>query len=439
MLAAVVIYFQMYWHIWLITLLGGYVMGTIPPIAILVAVGCVPVAVGLLSRAIGANDAPRAMTIPLLLYAVYVGWATWSVVVNEPNAIFIRRYLIYVYSPVAIFVAIMWTYRLDAGRRVTWLVSALAAIGVLLSIYVARLYLDPTFSALSQLLNVETEGMTVLADSGATYGMDAVGLWAKRFTIPGISSTTYGPMMVPLVLALLLLARQARGLARMACYLGAVFLGYCVLMTVSRGPMVAMFVALGYLAWRRGFNRWVVAAGAAGFVIAGLTFARLSFLRVIVTVVQLLPIDASSGISRWAYDLVPAEDPRFKSAFETVGFAAQSPWLGIGASSLIERQGATFGKEHNNYLSILAAFGGVAALAYVGFVVSLIWTLHRRALAASDPHEADIGTALTAGAIALAVYANFAPADFHFIWVWYGLSAAWILGTARPAPTEIAA
>jgi len=37
-----------------------------------------------------------------------------------------------------------------------------------------------------------------------------------------------------------------------------------------------------------------------------------------------------------------------------------------------------------------------------------------------------MGIIFGAGLVSLMIYLNFAPAEFHFIWIWFGLAAAWL-------------
>jgi hypothetical protein len=212
------------------------------------------------------------------------------------------------------------------------------------------------------------------------------------------------------------------------------FLVYCVLMTVSRGPLVALGALLAYLFWQRIISLRLAIATIVAFGVAGATVAQLSVLRVVVTAVKLLPLAETSALRLWALDLIPADDPRLMSIPETLGVAGQHPWLGVGMSRLIDLQADSFGKEHNNYLTVLAAFGGLAALCYVLFLASLLWKAHCRTRALPDSAERDLGIALCGGMLGCVIFSNFASADFHFLWIWYGLAAAWTVRTAPAGP-----
>jgi O-antigen ligase len=112
---------------------------------------------------------------------------------------------------------------------------------------------------------------------------------------------------------------------------------------------------------------------------------------------------------------------------ETLSYIYQNPFLGMGMSHLIDLQNLSYGKEHNNYLSIAASFGILTLIFYILFVILLFIMLHKRIKKISqNPLTKNIGIVLGAGFLALIVFLNFAPAEFHFIWIWFGLAAAWL-------------
>jgi len=85
------------------------------------------------------------------------------------------------------------------------------------------------------------------------------------------------------------------------------------------------------------------------------------------------------------------------------------------------------GKTHNNFLAIAAGFGFPALLFYILFIVSLGVYLKRViGTAEVDSEPWRLGHTWTAILISYALYLNGAPAEFHFVWLWFALIAVWL-------------
>jgi O-antigen ligase len=432
--SAIMIYFQVYWHIWFVNLLGGYVPSTLLPIGGLV----VAAVAGIIRASNSVNSAHplsalRRLKFPLLWLGLYLLWSTTATILNEATYESTRRYLIYIYSPATIFVS---TVLFAASARTNPLAKTptlLLLVGIALSCYVVLLFSDEGV-AVTEMANIEAKNMTIYADAGASYGMDAIGLVEKRFAIPGLSSTTYGPMLVPLVAVALIAAKRERGWKKTAPLGAAVFLVYCILKTVSRGPLISLLVMLGYLWFTGAISRPIGVAGLAALVVSAVTFARLSFLRIFVTVGTAIPFLQQTAFGGWAAALSPGEDTRLLQMQTTVSLIPEHPLLGMGMSNLIEVQAWLYDKDHNNYLATAAAFGILATVAYVAFLVALFLKMRRELKLCAGDGDYWKGVVLSSGVVAFSVYNNFAPADLHFMWLWYGLAGGWALGVGAWCP-----
>ena len=414
-IAVIMIYFQIYWHYWLVKLLGGYIVNTLLPIMLLFFV--------FITREFGYHDISgikkRKTYYLLILLFYYFLFASVSIFLNEQGLNNIKSYLIYIYSPVLLFVSILGLYVYRKNENIKFTLNILLILSVIFSIYVTITYsVDPL--SVSEIAVLETNRGEMHADTGATYGIGD--LSAIRYTIPGISSTTYGALLVPLIFVGLYFRKNSAGKLRYLYLCAILFLIFCVLMTISRGPFISLIAGMIYLTWWKWFKFKEVMFITFIFIILLLTFAKLTFLRLAITFAPFIPIDLSflggSG---------PFEDPRFMSIKETLLYIYQNPFLGMGMSHLIDLQNLSYGKEHNNYLSIAASFGILTLIFYILFVIFLLIVLHKRIKKISrNPLTKDMGIVLGAGLLALIVFLNCAPAEFHFIWIWFGLVAAWL-------------
>lgn len=418
LISILTIYFQLYWHYWFVKLLGGYVVNTLLPIMIVLFAF-------LLRESVSPTVHMRIDRRVFYLLAALVGYvvlASLSILINEEGFNMMKRYLIYIYSPVLIFLSLLGWHGYKKNMNIQFTLKALFFAGIIFSAYAAFTY-SINAEKVPAMPILETNRGEILADTGATFTVGD--LTAIRYTIPGISSTTFGMLIVPLVLVGLMLRKESRNKLNHFLYTGSIlFLVLCVLKTVSRGPVVALTVGMVYITAWRWFTIKEVMAVTLILITSLYTFAELIFFRLVITFAALFHMDVSylgdnvSGIMK---------DSRLLSMHETLTYICQHPIWGIGMSQLIDYQDLTYGKEHNNFLSIAASFGVPAVAFYFAFIALLFVMLHVRIRKiAGDPLNKNLGIVLGAGSLALITYLNFAPAEFHFIWIWLGLSVAWM-------------
>lgn len=422
----VLIYFQVYWHYWLVKLLNGYVINTLLPIIFLF---CLFLFRELVSHKTSfTKRRAYSVILPLIFYAFF---ATISIVLNAEGFGEIKSFLIYIYSPLLIFISIVRLHKFRQNDSVKSILLLLFIAGIIFSIYVAIIFsVDP--QGLLAMPDIETNRGVISTTYGGAYGVGD--LEAVRYSIPGISSTTYGPILVPLMFVGFYFKKYTKGKLMHFIYTVLIlFLIFCVLKTVSRGPLIAMFAGITYLGWRNLLKTKEIVFIASVLVISFLTFAKLALLRLIITLAIFIPfdipfLDAAIDIT----DLL--KDPRVEVVPETFSQILAHPFMGMGMTNLINLQELSYGKDHNNYLSIAASFGSLTLVFYLLFLF-LLFIMTQKAIKrlSWNPTSKDLGITLSAGLLALIVYLNFAPAELHFIWIWFGLTAAWL----RNAEKEI--
>ena len=435
--AIIMIYFQIYWHYWFVKLLGGYVVNTLLPITVLFCGFVFKEFIladwnGRLKRSI------FYLSIPLLCYVFF---ASVSIALNEDGLNNIKRFFIYIYSPVIIFLGLLGLNAYRGNRNIKFVLFIVFMTAVAFSVYAVYVYsnlssidLAGSPANIPEILGMpalETNRGTLYGHTGGVYGVGDVS--AFRYTIPGISSTTYGPLLVPVVFIGLLLRKGANGISKHLYAFLVFFLMFCIFKTASRAAFVSLAAGITYLLWMRWFKPKELVLIITVLIISILTFGKLLFLRVLITFAAFFPIDISYlGNPASVPDIT--KDWRILSISETLSYIYQNPFFGIGMSNLIDIQEFSHGKEHNNYLSIAASFGMLSLIFYIVFIILLFIMVHKLIKKiSSNKSMRDMGIAFGAGLLALIVYLNFAPAEFHFIWVWFGLSAAWI----RNCKTEL--
>lgn len=458
------IYFQLYWHYWFVRLLRGYIVNSLLPIVILLVVLLLiktNESIWRTGRGPSRLTNQSRMTILLGALVGYLILATCSVILHE-EGIRIRQFLVYVWCPPLIFVGLFGIYRRELQKSVEKLLFVFFLCAVVLSSYVATIYLNPDLRFLAEMPGIEAKGGTVFGDADIdtitadtghvhTFGVE----WLKRFTIPGINSTHYGPMLMPLIFVGFYFMRYAgaKGM-RLFYIISTLFLSFSLVMTASRAAFFGLVAGVLYLARQR----WIKVRGgvfiAVILFVASESVARIPFLRVFMLIsftplAHVFPEMTDMFGPAGGFADLAAEDPHFGSVAESVSFISQYPVLGGGVAQFVEYGDLTpYGREHNNYLSVAGSFGLPALGFYMTFILFLFLLLHHNVNGLpANTKERDLGIALAAGMIAFIVYLNGAPAEFQFPWVWYGLTGAWVAqcnrkkeaprGTGRIAPQSV--
>lgn len=413
----IAIYFQLYWHYWLVKILQGRVINSFIPILLIFYVCMVREFIS------SKNLVFKKMKIywlllPLSCYALF---ATNSIFLNEEGINKIKSCIIYIYSPILVFISIIGIYIYRRNENISLILKLIFCAGIIFSLYVVFLFAINPVDPKEMVVLYTNRGESV-GDTGGRYGIGDIEM--IRYTIPGMSSNTYGALLVPLVLAGIYFIKKSNGKLKYIYAVSTVLLTFCIFQSVSRGAIISLIAGLGYLMWQKWFKLKSIIIVVSMVILSFLTFAKALFLRLIITVAMIFPFD----VSHLAYDaFLQLDDPRIHSLPETLSYISHNPFFGLGMSNLSYVQDSSFGKEHNNYLSIGASFGIPALIFYILFLIFLLVMINRN-IKKLPPNTLarDTGVLFCAVLLALIVYLNFVPAEFHFIWIWFGLAAAWL-------------
>lgn len=411
------IYFQIYWHYWFVKLLGGYIVNTLLPIMILFCV--------FFLRKVISSDQGRIKRKTFYLVIIlfcYVLFASISIIINEEGFENIKRYFIYIYSPVIIFISILGLHIYKKNENIEKTINILFIVATIFSIYVATVYiLKP--ESIKNLPNIETNRGEFNADSGGGYGIGDLQV-EYRFTIPGLGSTSqYGPILAPLILFGIYFIKISLKYKRLFYFCATLFLSFCLIMTVSRGPVISFLVGLIYVTCWKVFKPKEILLLVGFALIMFFVSAKLIIFRILLTVAMFLPIDVSF-MGDTALDLMMA-DIRINAYEQTLPHIFDNPLWGMGLREFNESKNEL--SLSNNYFIVLLSFGLFSAIFYIIFISLLYLMLHRHIKKLSANHPTKImGIFLGGGMVAFLVFLNVSFVDAHFIWVWFGLTAAWI-------------
>ena len=313
--AIIMIYFQIYWHYWFVKLLGSYVVNTLLPIMVLFC--------GFVFKEFISADWNGRLKRPIFYLSIplfcYVFFASISIALNEDGLNNIKRFFIYIYSPVIIFISILGLYLYRKNENIKFTLNVLFILSVIFAIYVTITYsIYP--SSVSEMTVLETNRGEMHGDTGGgTHGIED--LEAIRYTIPGISSTTYGALLVPLIFVGLYFRKNSAGRLKFFYTFLILFLVFCVFMTVSRGPLLALMAGMVYLIWQKWFSFKEVLLIAVVVVGSYFFYARVAFLRLLISIAEFIPAEALEALQQYiAPDLIVliGHDPHLLSVGETL-------------------------------------------------------------------------------------------------------------------------
>ena len=416
-------------HYWLISLLGGYVITAFAPIALLAWAIVIYHFIGR-----GSRPGGYALRVAWTALFLYVSTASVSTFVHEPTLDTTMTQLAYIWSPVLIFVSLLWLPALNTDKAVRDCTRALVLSGLIFSLY--TIY---TYTGLYDYTIVPETLQTNLGerqyDTSHRAGVGSVE--ATRWTVPGINTSHFAPMLLPLVFLGMLMARQGKGVARFAYPVVTAVLAATIVGSLSRGAMIPLIIGLMYLSYVRWYGWFGTLIAGAGLVVL-LGFQPIMLGRILLTIGAVIPVpETVAPLVGNVKVLAPLMDGRieyeqhFLAVPYTVDMILAKPVLGHGLTGFTDEQSAALsdigGKVHNNYLSIGAAFGVPAVVFYLCFIVGIGVGLRKvihATIRGSEPWQ----TAHIWGAIliAYAFYLVGAPAEFHFVWLWFGLMAAWV-------------
>jgi hypothetical protein len=417
--AMAMIAFQVYWQYWFISLIGVWVVNPLLPIAMLAILALI-----FIWRDHRYPDLHVTTLATWIFLGLYLAWASVSILLHETTPAGAIHWLVDVWSPAAVFLVIHGMKNLRDGSTFDRGLKFLFVVAVLLSAYAL-------FASAFQPDGLPAKPVLYWGAHRVNYFTGGV-----RLTIPGLGPNQYPTMLLPLIFLGLYWAQTATR-NKTAFLVGSGALTFCVFATRTRAAFIPLICGFAYLCLVRYIRgRILIVSGCAIAVAILLNPAAVQRLR------DLMPVFNDDG-RRMLLEIV--RNPQSASkiaehrelldhfilAANTVGLALMQPMLGIGMSRLADFQNSALqafaGKSHNNFLSIAAGYGFPAMVFYFSFIASLALYLRRTiSRSAVNSETWRSGHTWMAILITYALYLNGAPAEFHFVWLWFALGALWI-------------
>jgi O-antigen ligase len=218
-------------------------------------------------------------------------------------------------------------------------------------------------------------------------------------------------------------------------------------LTVSRGAVLGAVVALIilFMALRNSLNRklWL-RLGAATLVIAVLVAGGLGIVSLTNPSQGSKAVTTFVGLFGANFNQTGTLTDRLVAQRQAWDIFLEKPLIGHGVGGytwrVLNYPAARTGGEriivNNEPLELLTEVGVLGTLAYLGFLVTLLWGGLRAGLRASDPERRAWLVGLTAAIIAIWIqYLSFSGFFIVHIWVTYGLLLGFISAKTREDQT----
>jgi hypothetical protein len=349
-----------------------------------------------------------------LLLLVYFISGVSLVIMHEESFDAIKRYLIYLFAPMMVFLSIWGLYRKNENIKIT--LHILFMLGIIFSLYSVALHIMLWGGSADDIANIS-----------AMFGSrDYDRAYAERFTIPGMPVNMLQSALVPLILTGFYFNRNSYGWLRYFYTGAAFFIFFGILITASRGAFISLSAGMLYLAYKRWlkFNKGTL---FAVFIFSVILFAAgdLIFQRIAKTNAVL-----EKALAEGLTDEVGRSETRLASLIDSfTSYIIANPISGSGFSYFVASQDERlYGLgEHNFYVRLLAQ-GGLLLFIPFMFILAFLYFNSSKILSRNifaSPSAKDIGILLNAGLIAYIVDLNFPPGFFYYYWIWFGFAAAW--------------
>ena len=417
----VVTYFMMSYHYWFVQLLGGYVIRVWIPI---IAVSWLYLIKRLIYHEKPAQN--RKVVFLNILIFVYYFFVTISILGNEEDVISVGRYLLHFGGSFLLYIVILGTYRSNEAIEKT--IKYLYLIAIMLSLYIIIFFAIVKPKAYD-VFHMDTNVGELGLDTISTFVSE--GDLIVRKTIPGINANSSAYMLFPMILVGLYFFKKSMRTVKYLYFTGTVLLLYTLGSILSRGSLIALFVALIYLSFKKWFNWKQISVGILLFVFL-FPFKEDIYLR------MLEPLSYYFNIGSDYIQVEKISTARFETIQDTLDIIKEIPLIGIGITNFNNRQLNRFDTttEHNEYIRMIAERGIFSFLSFI-FIIGLLIYLFYRVLEnrkSQNIYQKDLGELFAAGLIGFIIHLHFAG-PYNYLWIWLAFSVAWIRNLGLTNPT----
>jgi O-antigen ligase len=239
--------------------------------------------------------------------------------------------------------------------------------------------------------------------------------------------------------------RAPKAAQRLVAFGSVVVISYAILLTYSRGTMLALFLIVVIMAFLRYFKGWQIALLV--FLLVGVVAVVPAFRDRIASVSSVSSATQQTGSDPNADQSTQGRATEMLAATHVF---LDHPLLGVGPANFplyyrqyaeqIDRGAQAQRQAHNMYISQLAELGLVGALAFFAIIVAVVRSLirtRRACLADGRSDDADLATALLLAVIGYLVCGFFLTLAFErYFWLLLGIAGASTAIALRPTSSS---
>lgn len=396
-------YYQTYWHYWFLQLTDGY----IPKLGIIILPLFYIAAIYHLMHSKQLRIRWTSVILINIIVVIYLIVSVLSILMNENNYSSVRIWSFYTAYPVILYFSAIMILKNITHATVT--MRVIFWLGVCFSLYAMYYFI---MYDLASVMPISTAMGDIRADFGG--GFTGPGnVWVNRLAIPGISSPTYGSLLVLAVLIGTYFWKIAHGGLKVVYGGLTTFLGACILLTYSRGAVISLGAGVVYLLYKRFLTRQEMIRIVSLMIFIGLLFFDVLATETIRYAVRFQWIRLGDLIA----------EPRQQAVVSSLELWARCPIVGCGFTEMHETQAVV---DHNYYTRIMATRGLAGFTPFMIFLVTLFLSVSSKKYRLGRS-ETSMKHILSAGMVATMINLSaFAPAEFYHVWIWFALMVVFV-------------
>jgi len=350
------------------------------------------------------------------------------------------KYSLLNFSPVLLFFCIVYGIRDD--REIEKVLKILFAISFALSSYGFVTYFilgirTAGFAAVNATHLISFSGGPIALDPNQFFDSFSVNPWVERIVrvgIPGFYPVSkLAGILSPLVLVGLFYGLNSGRRMRIYYLSGVVLLLFMVSATLSRAPIIALFVGI---VWFMIYARhsatqiiWVVIL--FGVFISMLLSTQGILDRFVLLLANIEWLEDSKMLDKYIAErgIFLRQDQHVLVAYESLKKFAEAPGFGLFGMG-VNNFWSFFGgnRPHSRFLMILLNTGILHLLAYLFFVLFLFLAVRKTYLKRLNIEGIgnNLGHLFVPTMAFLFVKLSYQPAETYYYWILWGLCAAWV-------------
>ncbi|MFC1585333.1 O-antigen ligase family protein [Fibrobacterota bacterium] len=264
----------------------------------------------------------------------------------------------------------------------------------------------------------------------------------ERISLPGITSTKFGQMLIPFVLIGFFYGMKSKGIQmKLYYYMTGIFFFLMIVLTLSRSAIFPSIIGVLLFFYYRKKNISGLMTSAGITVILVLVFmlntgAVDRAVQLMGSFDFLVKLDIVSRVMEDRNIMVETDQhiSSYEAGYDLIKDAPVWGIFGIGNEAFwrVFNGLLSWARPHNRLMVILIIVGILPLFFYVTFLVTLILTIRKIIINKTfNIYDTDdLGTLFLPIIVAVIFGFSNSPSETYFYWIFFGLAAAWMRNIA---------